>query len=69
DARKVFGKIPKPNHDAFLWNVMIRGYATSGLSEEAVDAYYQMQLAGILPDNFTFPFVLKACAGISALQK
>ncbi|KAH9304428.1 hypothetical protein KI387_008832 [Taxus chinensis] len=69
DARKLFDKIPKSNHDAFLWNVIIRGYATNGFSEEAVGIFYQMQLAGIQPDNFTFPFVLKACAGVSALQK
>eukprot|EP01018_Ginkgo_biloba_P011240 Gb_08862 [translate_table: standard] len=67
DARLVFDKISERN--AFLYNMMIRGYACNGLCEEALVLYYQMQQAGIQPDNFTFPFVLKACATISALQE
>eukprot|EP01018_Ginkgo_biloba_P019771 Gb_28393 [translate_table: standard] len=65
-ARHVFDKIYKPN--VFLWNVMIRGYAANGSCQEALALYYQMQLTGIEPDKFTFPFVLKACASLKALQ-
>eukprot|EP01018_Ginkgo_biloba_P010117 Gb_21745 [translate_table: standard] len=67
NARLVFDKISKPN--SFLWSTMIRGYARNGYCEDTLKLYYQMQLAGIPPDNFTFPFVLKACAGLSALQE
>eukprot|EP01018_Ginkgo_biloba_P011245 Gb_34297 [translate_table: standard] len=67
DARLVFDKISQRN--AFLYNMMIRGYACSGPCEEGLALYYQMQRAGLQPDNFTFPFVLKACATLSALQK
>eukprot|EP01018_Ginkgo_biloba_P025790 Gb_04077 [translate_table: standard] len=67
NARLVFDKIEKPNISA--WNVMIRGYAKSGPYEETLTLYYQMQEAGIRPDNFTFPFVLKACAIREALQE
>eukprot|EP01018_Ginkgo_biloba_P034182 Gb_33062 [translate_table: standard] len=60
----------KTNHrDAILWNVMIRGYATNGLCEEALRLYYQMRWFGLQSDNFTFPFVLKACGSLSALQE
>eukprot|EP01018_Ginkgo_biloba_P004839 Gb_17077 [translate_table: standard] len=48
---------------------MIRGYATNGNCEEALQIYCQMQLASIEPNNLTFPFVLKACAGLSALRE
>jgi len=48
---------------------MIRGYACNNPCEEALKLYYQMQEAGIQPDNYTFPFVLKACASMSALQE
>eukprot|EP01018_Ginkgo_biloba_P036695 Gb_15537 [translate_table: standard] len=67
NARLVFDKISKPN--VFLWNAMIRGYARSEPCREALTLYYQMQQVGIQPDNFTFPFVLKACASLSALQE
>eukprot|EP01018_Ginkgo_biloba_P011244 Gb_34298 [translate_table: standard] len=66
-ARLVFDKISERN--SFLWNMMIRGYACNGLCEETLSLYHQMQREGVQPDNFTFPFVLKACAALSALQE
>eukprot|EP01018_Ginkgo_biloba_P020813 Gb_00194 [translate_table: standard] len=66
-ARLLFDKLDKEN--TFLWNVMIGGYARNEFSEEALALYHQMQEKGIPPDKFTFPLVLKACAGISALQE
>eukprot|EP01018_Ginkgo_biloba_P018484 Gb_38129 [translate_table: standard] len=66
-ARLVFDKIFNPT--VLLWNVMIRGYASNGLREEALALYYQMQSKGAQPNKFTFPFVLKACAGLSALKE
>eukprot|EP01018_Ginkgo_biloba_P030291 Gb_23126 [translate_table: standard] len=66
DARLVFDKIYKPN--VFVWNIMIRGYAWNGPCEEAIALYSQMQQEGIHPNNFTFPFLLKACAGLSAIE-
>jgi pentatricopeptide repeat protein len=67
DARQVFDKISQRN--CFLYNVMIRGYACNGPCEEALKIYYQMRKAGIQPDKFSFPFVLKACASSSALEE
>eukprot|EP01018_Ginkgo_biloba_P022393 Gb_37554 [translate_table: standard] len=67
EARRVFDKISKRN--ALLWNGMIRGYAMHGYCEEALAIYYQMQQAGVQPDSFTFPCVLKACAGLESLQE
>eukprot|EP01018_Ginkgo_biloba_P006645 Gb_37102 [translate_table: standard] len=67
NARLVFEKNYKRN--VSLWNAMIRAYARNELFEETLTLYYQMQRAGVQPDNFTFPFVLKACAGLSALQE
>eukprot|EP01018_Ginkgo_biloba_P030460 Gb_36433 [translate_table: standard] len=67
DASLIFDKIPKPN--ILSWNAMIRGYVQNGRCEEALPLYYQMQTAGLQPDSFTFPFVLKACAGLGALQE
>jgi len=66
-ARLVFDRRTRRN--ALFWNVMIRGYARNGLCEESLRLYYQMQQAGFHPDKFTFPFILKACAGLADLQK
>ncbi|XP_057831060.2 LOW QUALITY PROTEIN: pentatricopeptide repeat-containing protein At3g12770 [Cryptomeria japonica] len=66
DARRVFEKMGYRN--VFLWNEMIKGYACNGLFQEAISLYNQMQGVGIQGDRFTFPYVLKACAGLSALD-
>ncbi|CAD5165903.1 unnamed protein product [Musa acuminata subsp. malaccensis] len=65
-AHKLFDRIPKRN--LFLWNVLIRAYAWTGPHEVALSLYYQMLDCGVAPDNFTFPFVLKACSALSALE-
>lgn len=58
----------KMNHsDTFIWNVIIRGYTNNGLFQEAIDFYYRMECEGIRSDNFTFPFVIKACGELLAL--
>lgn len=50
----------------FMYNSLIRGYASAGLSDEAISLYVQMVAQGILPDKFTFPFALSACSKIGA---
>lgn len=67
NARLVFDKIYES--DVFSWNVRIRGYARNGQYEEAIVHYVKMLCAGIQPNNFTFPFVLKACAAFSAMEE
>jgi len=67
NARLVFDKIYES--DVFSWNVRIRGHARNGQYEEAIVLYVKMLCAGIRPNNFTFPFVLKACAAFSAMQE
>ncbi|XP_072960418.1 pentatricopeptide repeat-containing protein CRR2, chloroplastic-like [Typha angustifolia] len=65
-ARNLFDRIPKRN--LFLWNVLIRAYAWNGPHEVAISLYYQMLDYGLVPDNFTFPFVLKACSALSDIK-
>lgn len=67
DAHLLFDRIPKDN--LFLWNVLIRGYAWNGPYEDAISLYNQMLDYGLAPDNFTFPFVLKACSALSAIEE
>ncbi|CAA6656210.1 unnamed protein product [Spirodela intermedia] len=65
--RKNFSLSSKLGHrarSAFPWNSLISGYADLGLYEDAVALYHQMEEDGVEPDQFTFPRVLKACAGL-----
>ncbi|KAF5192316.1 Pentatricopeptide repeat-containing protein [Thalictrum thalictroides] len=66
-ARTLFDEIP--HKDVYIWNTLIRGYADFGPCGEAVMLYKDMHLSGLLPDNFTFPFVVRSCAVISAFRE
>lgn len=50
----------------FMYNSLIRGYSASGLGEDAILLYVQMVGLGIIPDKYTFPFVLSGCAKVEA---
>ncbi|RDX87128.1 Pentatricopeptide repeat-containing protein, partial [Mucuna pruriens] len=58
-ALQMFAQIPQP--DTFMWNTIIRGSSQSPYPVHAVALYAQMDQRSVKPDNFTFPFVLKAC--------
>ncbi|KAF8403263.1 hypothetical protein HHK36_011364 [Tetracentron sinense] len=66
-ARKLFDGIPQ--RDVFLWNTLIRGYADSGPCRGALILYRNMHFSGLLPDHYTFPFVIRSCAVMSALRE
>nr|XP_011469351.1 PREDICTED: LOW QUALITY PROTEIN: pentatricopeptide repeat-containing protein At1g59720, mitochondrial [Fragaria vesca subsp. vesca] len=68
-AFRVFHQIQNPN--SFAWNTLIRGCARSSeLENQALLLYCKMLSQGDpMPDEFTFPFVLRACAYLFALSK
>lgn len=66
DALKLLDEIPNPC--SYLWNMLIRGCATSGLFHLSIELYSKMWESGLRPNKFAFPFTLKACAGLSDLQ-
>ncbi|ESW29103.1 hypothetical protein PHAVU_002G043500 [Phaseolus vulgaris] len=53
----------------YVCNCLIRGYASAGLCEKAILLYIQMVGMGIVPDNYTFPFLLSACSKTTALSE
>lgn len=56
-------------YDTFLFNTVIRACAqTSDLKHKAILYYKAMLKDYILPNKFTYPFVLKACAGLGDLS-
>ncbi|GMH18945.1 hypothetical protein Nepgr_020786 [Nepenthes gracilis] len=62
-AERIFDYIE--NRCLFIYNLMIKGYAKSGFFRKAHLLLNQLRLEGLCPDNFTYPFVLKAigCLG------
>ncbi|XP_049934699.1 pentatricopeptide repeat-containing protein At3g29230 [Nymphaea colorata] len=65
-ARAAFDHVPDPN--VFLWNTLIRSYAYHGYFVDALSSFSLMQHAGVAADNFTFPFILKACSSVCAVE-
>ncbi|XP_057455780.1 putative pentatricopeptide repeat-containing protein At3g11460, mitochondrial [Lotus japonicus] len=64
-AQLIFDQIVFKN--SFLWNSMIRGYACSAggnSSSRSLVLYREMLSFGQKADNFTYPFVLKACGDL-----
>ncbi|XP_012079120.1 pentatricopeptide repeat-containing protein At2g22410, mitochondrial isoform X1 [Jatropha curcas] len=63
-AQLVFNQITQPNK--FMYNSLIRGYSNSNEPIKSILLYRQMIDSGLSPNEFTLPFVLKACASKSA---
>ncbi|KAM7481816.1 hypothetical protein LguiB_006399 [Lonicera macranthoides] len=61
-TRLIFDQIQHPS--TYIYNTMFRFYATSD-PHQALQLYEKMHQLGPLPDNYTFPFLLKACSNIA----
>ncbi|PIN00828.1 hypothetical protein CDL12_26668 [Handroanthus impetiginosus] len=64
-AKEVFKGIVEK--DMVCWTGMVSCYAENDCFEEAVDLFNQMRMEGLLPNNFTFASVIKACLGLEAV--
>ncbi|KAK9131205.1 hypothetical protein Sjap_011692 [Stephania japonica] len=47
-----------------LWNSMLRANQSYGYFAESLRLYLQMRTLGIMPDDFTFPLVVRTCASM-----
>ncbi|GER49907.1 pentatricopeptide repeat-containing protein [Striga asiatica] len=63
-AHNLFDKFPHPNRH--MYNTLIRACSNGRYSDKAIFIYRKMVCSGIHPNEFTFPFVLKACAALKA---
>ncbi|KAK6137949.1 hypothetical protein DH2020_028305 [Rehmannia glutinosa] len=61
-AAAVFTQTYEPN--MYLYNTMIRGLVSNDCFDQAIKFFHSMRRVGLLPNNFTFPFVLKSCSRI-----
>ncbi|KAI3502798.1 hypothetical protein L1887_31119 [Cichorium endivia] len=46
------------------WNIMISAYVQNSMHNDALNIFHELLNSGMTPDHYTFPPVLKACAGI-----
>ncbi|PON96307.1 Tetratricopeptide-like helical domain containing protein [Trema orientale] len=66
-ARKLFDGLSDRN--SLLYNAVIRMYTQKGMHYDGLKVFTEMTTAGqCLPDNFTYPFVAKACGELSLLD-
>ncbi|XP_010555776.1 PREDICTED: pentatricopeptide repeat-containing protein At2g29760, chloroplastic-like [Tarenaya hassleriana] len=62
-ARIAFDQTKRPT--LLIWNYMIRGLSLGDRPDEAVRMYRLLCRRGLVGDNLTFIFVLKACSRVS----
>ncbi|XP_049365096.1 pentatricopeptide repeat-containing protein At2g02980, chloroplastic isoform X2 [Solanum verrucosum] len=66
-AHLLFDKIPQS--DIVLFNFLARGYARSDTPLNAFVLFLKILTLDVVPDFYTFPSLLKACAGAEALEE
>ena len=66
DAQKVFDILLE--RDNFLWNLLLQGYSKYGPLNSALRSFIQMRVSGFPLDEYTFPFMLKACGGAKEIN-
>ncbi|XP_077231845.1 tetratricopeptide repeat (TPR)-like superfamily protein [Tasmannia lanceolata] len=66
NAHKMFDKMQEPNLKS--WNAKIRECCLNNHYKEALSLYRQMQQAGLRPDDYGLPALLKSCAALSTIE-
>ncbi|XP_011096747.1 pentatricopeptide repeat-containing protein At4g21300 [Sesamum indicum] len=66
DAKKLFCQLQL--WYAAPWNWMIRGFTMMGYYDYALLFYFKMLTFGTSPDKYTFPYVIKACSALHAVD-
>ncbi|KAF3774975.1 putative pentatricopeptide repeat-containing protein [Nymphaea thermarum] len=62
-ACTIFSRTDQPS--VLMWNVMIRGHSLYNKPEQTLFFFKRMHQAGLSPNNYTYPFLLKSCALLS----
>ncbi|KAK6129209.1 hypothetical protein DH2020_037039 [Rehmannia glutinosa] len=65
-AVNVFDQVQSPN--AHLCNTLIRAHIRNSEPGKAFEVFCEMRWSGILPDNYTYLFLLKACSGLKSVK-
>ncbi|MCO5556417.1 hypothetical protein L7F22_009966 [Adiantum nelumboides] len=67
EARKVLDKLPR--QDVIAWGALVAGYTRNGHSESAVQAFKDMQVLSLKPDEVMFTNILAACSHTGLVQE
>ena len=51
-----------------LWNVMLVAYGQLGNLSESYRIFLQMQIEGMIPNQYTYPSILRTCTSLGALD-
>ncbi|VVA93423.1 unnamed protein product [Arabis nemorensis] len=54
--------------DLIPWNAMIAGYVQKGLEQQGLYMYYDMRQHSLVPDQYTFASVFRACSALASLE-
>ncbi|KAL5545775.1 hypothetical protein UlMin_005462 [Ulmus minor] len=57
----VFDRILLPS--TFLWNVLIKGYCEKSCFDDTISVFVRMKREEGVPDRYTYPSLIKVCAG------
>ncbi|CAI8583952.1 unnamed protein product [Vicia faba] len=52
----------------FSWNTLIRAFSNTQTPLQSLHLFRQLQTSPLSPNNFTYPFLLKACARFSSVS-
>ncbi|KAK4253695.1 hypothetical protein QN277_010337 [Acacia crassicarpa] len=66
-SKSVFDRVIGPN--TLLWNSLIRGYCQKNFFAIVLDGFLHMKREACLPDNYTFPSVIKACSNLCIVRE
>lgn len=66
NARCVFDDMPE--RDVVTWTAMISGYSQAKCSREALDLFWEMIDARVVPDEVTMLSVVSTCANLGDLE-
>lgn len=66
-ALKVFAFLPHP--DAFIYNIMLRGYLQAQLYRHCITLHAHMLEKFVTPNKFSFPPVIRACSVDGAIEE
>ncbi|CAJ2676071.1 unnamed protein product [Trifolium pratense] len=50
------------------WNWLIRGFSMLGCFDFALMFFFRMLGSNVVPDKYTFPYVIKACGGLNNVK-
>ncbi|VVB14813.1 unnamed protein product [Arabis nemorensis] len=67
-AVSLLRSFPPSDDGVYHWNSLIRFYGDNGRVSEVVSVFRLMHSLSWTPDNYTFPFVFKACGETSSLS-